>query len=124
MIVIAALLITCGVCEEVFVDRTISSLKQNSYQLEQLLDENKENIDCEPVKAVFNKLKIFWNKTEPKLGYIVNFEKIRPINESIVKLDGAIEENDFSVAMENVKTIENYSKTLNYIMGISVNNIL
>ena len=55
---------------------------------------------------------------------IVNYEKIKPINEALHKLDGAISENDFSVAIENVETLQNYSENLKYIMGASLTNFL
>lgn len=124
MIIIALLLVGFGIWEEIYVDNTIKTLSHNSIHLEKLLDENEENINCPDVVKEFNGLDKFWNKAENNLCYIVNFEKIKPINESIFKLEGAIKENDFSVAMENVKTLQNYSNNLRYIMGASVNNIL
>ncbi len=124
MIIIALLLVGFGIWEEIYVDRTIKTLSHNSVHLEKLLDENEENINCLDVVKEFKSLDKFWNKAENNLCYIVNFEKIKPINESIFKLEGAIKENDFSVAMENVKTLQNYSNNLRYIMGASVNNIL
>lgn len=124
MIIIALLLVGFGIWEEIYVDKTIKTLSHNSIHLEKLLDENEENINCPDVVKEFKGLDKFWNKAENNLCYIVNFEKIKPINESIFKLEGAIKENDFSVAIENVKTLQNYSNNLRYIMGASVNNIL
>lgn len=124
MIFIALLLIVCGLCEEIYVHKTINTLTHTSNHLEILVEENKDNINCDAVKNELNGLKKYWEKTEKNLCYIVNFEKIKPINESIIKLEGAVKENDFSVAMENVKTLQNYSNTLHYIMGISATNIL
>ena len=124
MIIIALLLVGFGIWEEIYVDRTIKTLSHNSVHLEKLINENEENINCPDVINEFKGLDKFWNKAENNLCYIVNFEKIKPINESIFKLEGAIKENDFSLAMENVKTLQNYSNNLRYIMGASVNNIL
>ena len=124
MLIIALLLIGFGVWQEIYVSKVITTLAAHSKQLEVVVDKNEEDINVSQVHNEFNKLKTFWNNTEQKLCYIVNFEKVKYINESIVKLEGAIDENDFSVAMENVKTLQNYSETLKYIMGLSANNIL
>ncbi len=124
MIIIAVLLVGFGIWQEIYVGNIIKNLTTMSYQLEVVVDDNEDNIDVTPVHKEFEKLKSFWGKTEHTICYIVNFEKVKYINESIIKLEGAIDENDFSVAMENVKTLQNYSKALKYIMGLNLNNIL
>ncbi len=124
MIIIALLLVGFGIWQEIYVGNIIKNLTTMSYQLEVVVDDNEDNIDVAPVHKEFKKLRSFWDKTEHTICYIVNFEKVKYINESIIKLEGAIDENDFSVAMENVKTLQNYSKALKYIMGLNLNNIL
>lgn len=124
MIIITLLLIGCGAGEELFVRNTVKQLNAHAKTLDLLIEENEENLDTVDVKQKFNELKSFWEKTEHILTYIVNFEKIRAIGESIIKLEGAITQNDFSVAVENIKLVINYSKNLNYIMGGDISNIL
>lgn len=124
--VIAIILILSGLCvgEEIFVRKTINRLHHTSYHIEELVKENKDNIDCDRIHEEFDYIDSYWDKAEQVLCYIVNFEKIKPINETLSKLNGAIAENDYSLAIENIKTLQNYSENLKYIMGASITNFL
>ena len=124
MIIIALILAGCGVGEELFVRNTVNTLSNHAKVLDVLIAENESNLDIPDIKDELDKLNSFWEKTEHILTYLVNFEKIRAIGEAIIKLEGAITQNDFSVAVENIKLIINYSKNLNYIMGGDISNIL
>ncbi len=119
-------LILSGLCigEEVLVQKTINRLHHTSYHIEKLVKAHKDNITCKDVEEEFKDIDNYWDKSEQILCYIVNFEKIKPINETLNKLEGAIKENDYSVAIENVKTLQNYSENLKYIMGASITNFL
>lgn len=124
IIFIILILAGLSISEEIFVHKTIGRLHHASYHIEQLVKENEDNINCERVHKEFEYIDKYWDKSEMWLCYIVNFEKIKPINETLSKLEGAINENDFSVAMENIKTLQNYSENLKYVMGASITNIL
>jgi|GEM_PF-2640616 len=124
ILIILLVLVGLSVGEEILVNKTTSTLHHTSYHMERLIKENEENINCKEVRDEFDDLNTFWDRTEQLLCYIVNFEKIKPINETLHKLDGAISENDFSVAIENVETLQNYSENLKYIMGASLTNFL
>lgn len=124
ILIILLVLVGLSVGEEILVNKTTSTLHHTSYHIERLIKANEENINCKEVRDEFDDLNTFWDKTEQLLCYIVNFEKIKPINETLHKLDGAISENDFSVAVENVETLQNYSENLKYIMGASLTNFL
>ena len=124
IIIIIVILASFSVCEEILVHKTTKTLHHTSYHIEKLIKENKANINCEIVRKEFKNIDDYWDKTEQLLCYIVNYEKIKPINEALHKLDGAISENDFSVAIENVETLQNYSENLKYIMGASLTNFL
>ena len=124
MIIITLLLIGCGIAEELFVRNTIHTLNTHAKVLDSLIEENEEDLNIPEIKEEYGKIKSFWNKTEHVLTYIVNFEKIRAIGEAVIKLEGAITQNDFSVAVENIKLIINYSENLSYVMGGDISNIL
>lgn len=124
IIIIIIVLAVFSIGEEILVHKTTKTLHHTSYHIEEIIKENKDNINCKAVRNEFEDLDNYWDKTEQLLCYIVNFEKIKPINETLHKLDGAISENDFSVAMENVETLQNYSENLKYIMGASLTNFL
>ena len=124
MIAIIMLIVGCGIWEELFVQNTMQQLSTHAAKLDELIEQNEDNLNIPQINKELDDLKSFWQKTERALTYIVNFEKIRAIGEAIVKIEGAAIQNDFSVAVENVKLIINYSKNLNYIMGSDISNIL
>ena len=124
IIVIILILVGLSIGEEVFVKKTIAHLHHTSYHIESIIEANEDNINVPKVWVEFNHINKYWDKSEQILCYIVNFEKIKPINETLSKLEGAISKNDFSVALENIKTLQNYSENLKYIMGASLTNIL
>ncbi len=124
VLVIILILAGLSIGEEIFVRNTINVLHHTSYHIEELVKENEGNIDCACVKSEFEDINNYWDKAEQVLCYIVNFEKIKLINETLFKLEGAINENDYSLAMENIKTLQNYSENLKYIMGASLTNFL
>ncbi len=124
IIIIILILVGLSIGEEVFVKKTISHLHHSSYHIENIIEANEDNINVPRVWVEFNHINKYWDKSEQVLCYIVNFEKIKPINETLSKLEGAISKNDFSVALENIKTLQNYSENLKYIMGASLTNIL
>lgn len=124
IVIIILILVGLSIGEEVFVKKTISHLHHSSYHIESIIEANEDNINVPRVWLEFNHINKYWDKSEQVLCYIVNFEKIKPINETLSKLEGAISKNDFSVALENIKTLQNYSENLKYIMGASLTNIL
>ena len=124
VIIIIIILAGLSIGEEVLVNTTTKTVHSSSYNLEKLVTQNKDNICCDSINNEFNKLDNFWDEKEKVLCYIVNFEKIKPINETLHKLGGAIKENDYSVALENIKTLQNYSENMHYVMGASLTNFI
>lgn len=122
--IIIILLAILSVGEEIIVNTTTKTLQESSYSLEDLVKNNKAQLNTPQINTAFTDLDKFWDKQEHILCYIVNFEKIKPINESLHKLDGAIKENDYSVALENIKTLQNYSQNMHYVMGASITNFI
>ena len=124
ILIIIIILAGLSVGEELLVNSTTKMLHNASYNLEKIAIENKDNIDCDLMHKEFKKLDNFWDEKEKVLCYIVNFEKIKPINETLHKLGSAINENDYSVAMENIETLQNYSENMHYVMGASLTNFI
>ncbi len=124
VLIIIALLITGGILEEIFINKTTDKLVYHSSNLETLFKDNQENINIPEINEEFSKLKIFWDETEDVLCYITNFEKIRTLDENITKLESAIKYNDFSVASENLALIKNYKEVLHYVIGTNIDNVL
>ena len=124
VLIIIVLLITGGILEEIFINKTTDKLVYYSSNLETLFKDNQENINTPEINEEFSKLKIFWDETEDVLCYITNFEKIRTLDENITKLESAIKYNDFSVASENLALIKNYKEVLHYVLGANIDNVL
>ena len=124
IIIITVILIGGGIVEEVYINKTITRLEFFATNLEEKINKNKNDINTEDINASFNELDNFWKQTESVFCYLTNFEKIRSLDESIIKLKTAIFYNDFSVATENLALIKNYAKVLHYTLGVSLNNII
>ena len=124
IIIITIILIGGGITEEIYINKTITRLEFFATNLEEKINKNKDDINTEDINASFNELDNFWKQTESVFCYLTNFEKIRSLDESIIKLKTAIFYNDFSVATENLALIKNYAKVLHYTLGVSLNNII
>ena len=124
IIIITVILIGGGIVEEVYINKTITRLEFFATNLEEKINKNKNDINTEDINASFNELDNFWKQTESVFCYLTNFEKVRSLDESVVKLKTAIFYNDFSVATENLALIKNYAKVLHYTLGVSLNNII
>ena len=124
IIIITIILIGGGITEEIYINKTITKLEFFATNLEEKINKNKDDINTEDINTSFNELDNFWKQTESVFCYLTNFEKVRSLDESVVKLKTAIFYNDFSVATENLALIKNYAKVLHYTLGVSLNNII
>ncbi len=124
IIVICAFLIGIAVFEELYAKNFINTLTQKAENIEASINLNKENIDNEKVNNSYNDLKAYWDKSKKVLCYFTNYEKIKNIDESIVKIDIAIEYNEISLAIENITVIKEYEQIFKNIIGFNINNLL
>lgn len=124
MLGIFVFLIGVGVAEELYIHDITKQLNTRSTSLDLLIESNENNLTDKKITSEFKQLQKFWQDKERNLTFFINFEKIKPINESIIKLEGALAQDDFSVAVENVKLLVTYSKNLRYMAGINLHNIL
>ncbi len=120
------ILIIISVCivEEVTLNKTNQKLDEYSNSLSVAIVENKDNLNNESVLKEFKKLDDFWQDTKVTLCYLTNYEKIKTMDESLIKLEASIKYNDESLAIENISIIKSYSEFLHYFMGFNLNNLL
>ena len=120
------ILIIISVCivEEVTLNKTNQKLDEYSNSLSVAIVENKDNLNNESVLKEFKKLDDFWQDTKVALCYLTNYEKIKTMDESLIKLEASIKYNDESLAIENISIIKSYSEFLHYFMGFNLNNLL
>ena len=119
-----SLLLLGGILEIIYIEKSSSKL----YDIT-----NKIHISCEANESILNnktnitlvdELQTFWDDAEKKLCLVVNYESIKCISETIAKLQIAIEENDKSVAYENIILLKNYSDIIKNVMGFNFHNLL
>lgn len=120
---IVLIIISICVVEEITLNQTNQKLDEYSNSLSAAIIENKDNLNNEQVLSEFKKLDNFWQDTKIKLCYLTNYEKIKTMDESLIKLEASIEYNDESLAIENISLIKSYSEFLHYFMGFNFNNL-
>ena len=123
--IIAIVIILAGVSifEEIYSKHFISTLSSKADQTSIAISSNKENIDNNEVKTSYNDLKKYWDKSKTVLCFFTNYEKIKAIDESIIKVDTAIKHNEVSLAIENISIIKEYEKIFKSMIGFNINNL-
>lgn len=117
------ILIGFSVFEEFYNKTFLKTLNTKAEQVSVVINKNENNLNVNEVNDKYNVLKDFWQKSKNTLCYFTNYEKIKSIDESFVKLETAIKHNDISLAAENIAVIKEYSEFFKYIMGFSLSNL-
>ena len=123
ILILIVILFSIATFEEIYIKQFISSLKIKAENVSIAINKNEENINNKEVEKAFNELKNFWSKSKNILCYFTNYEKIKSIDESFVKLTTSIKHNDMSVANENIAVIKDYGQIFNYLMGFNLNTL-
>ncbi len=123
MIIISLSLVGIATFEEIYIHNFIQNFSAKSQIVSNLVKENQENLNTQELKENFENLKNLWSNSKTVICYFTNYDKIRTTDESIVKLEDAIKENDFSLANENIAVLKNYSQFFHYTMGFNINNL-
>lgn len=123
IVFILLLLFGIGLCEEILVKDTVSNLDSLTTSLSQTIAQNEDNLNTENVKTNMKNLENYWVKTKNKICFFANFDKIKFMDESLIKLDSAIKENDKLLAIENLSMVASFPKLINYVMGFNINNL-
>ena len=125
MLSIVALLAGFGIAEELYVQNVLGALKTNAAQIEEMIIASDEETVSDPeITKKVDDTADFWDKNQRTLTFIVNFEKIKPITETLEKLKVAIGEEDYSLSIENATLLRFYSEHLTFVMGSDITNIL
>jgi len=123
VLILIAFLITVAIYEEVFLNNFKNNMKVYSNELSILISNNEDNLNKEEIKKSFNNLEIYWDKAKNTLCFFTNYEKIRTMDESFIKLSEAIEKNDKALAFENSAIIKDCSEFFNYMLGFNINSL-
>ena len=118
-----AILVSVCVMEEILLKSTHTALQGYSNELTTLFAQHKENLNFDVVINKFDETKSFWDSQKKYITYFTNYDKIRTIDESFIKLEEAIDNNDKSLALENLSIIKSSADSLQYFMGFNINNL-
>lgn len=125
LIIVLIVLIIIAVCaiEEIVLSNINSNLAHYTEELSTSITENSDNLSTFEVEEKYNDLSVFWKDAKRKLCYLTNYEKIRIMDESIIKLGASIKNNDESLTIENLAIVEVFSEFTYYFMGFNINNL-
>lgn len=112
-----------SILEEVFLHNFITNLTNKAEVVSIAIENSKDNVSNDEILKNFYDLKDFWHKSKNRLCYFTNYEKIKTVDESFVKLSTAIKNNDLSLATENIAVIKEYGDFFHYMMGFNLNNL-
>lgn len=120
---IICLLTSISVLEELLLKHAVNNINLQSQNLLILIDQSEGDIDTEEINLSLNELHSFWDEEEKRICYFTSYDKIKNMDESLMKLKYAIKNNDKALAVENVATIQVYSQFLHYFMGFNLHNL-
>ena len=119
-----SLLLLGGILEIIYIEKSSSKLYDITNKIHISCEANESNLNNKTNITLIDELQTFWDDAEKKLCLVVNYESIKCISETIAKLQIAIEENDKSVAYENIILLKNYSDIIKNVMGFNFHNLL
>ncbi len=119
-----SLLLLGGILEIIYIEKSSSKLYDITNKIHISCEANESNLNNKTNITLVDELQTFWDDAEKKLCLVVNYESIKCISETIAKLQIAIEENDKSVAYENIILLKNYSDIIKNVMGFNFHNLL
>ena len=119
-----SLLLLGGILEIIYIEKSSSILYDITNKIHISCEANESNLNNKTNITLIDELQTFWDDAEKKLCLVINYESIKCISETIAKLQIAIEENDKSVAYENIILLKNYSDIIKNVMGFNFHNLL
>lgn len=122
--VIVGLLLLGGIFEIIYIENASNKLYDITNEIHISCEADEKNLYNQNNIDLVNELQAFWSDAEKKLCLVINYESIKCISETIAKLQIAIEENDKSVAYENIILLKNYSDIIKNVMGFNFHNLL
>ena len=123
VIIIVAILAIISICEELTVREVTTNLGSYTSALESAINQNEDNIDVTEVNDSFEKLNDYWNSKKTHICFFANYDKIKYMDENMIKLDDAIKDNDNILAKENLSSVKSFGALIQYVMGFNINNL-
>ena len=123
--VLIILIAVVGVCifEEIYLNNFKKEFLEKADNVYTIISNNESNINNDNINSSCENLYNYWNNSKRNICYFANYEKIKGIDESFIKLKTAIKNNDKALAMENIAVISNTDKFFEYMVGFNINNL-
>ena len=123
--ILSLILILIGICifEELFLKGFVNNFTAKAESLSTLIQQSENTKTNANITNSYNTLKNDWHNAKITLCFFTNYEKIKSMDESFIKLESALNNNDKNLANENIAIICNYEQFLNYMMGFNLNNL-
>lgn len=123
VIIIVAILAIISILEELTVKDVTTNIGAYAGALEGAINQNEENINISSVKDSFENLSGYWDSKKTHICFFANYDKIRYMDENMIKLGDAIKDNDMVLAKENLSSVKSFGALIQYVMGFNINNL-
>ena len=123
VIIIVAILAIISIFEELTVKDVTTNIGAYASALEGAINQNEENINISSVKDRFENLSDYWDSKKTHICFFANYDKIRYMDENMIKLGDAIKDNDMVLAKENLSSVKSFGALIQYVMGFNINNL-
>jgi len=123
VVCILAILFVISLCEELLVHDTTKKLNTYTSALQTSMQNNNTELDTKEVLDNFDNLKLYWDNKKNQICFFANYDKIRYMDESLIKLNDALKNNDSSLANENLSAVKSFYSLIQYVMGFNINNL-
>ena len=123
VIIIVAILAIISIFEELTVKDVTTRIGAYAGAIESAINQNEENINVSSVKDTFEALSSYWDSKKTHICFFANYDKIRYMDENMIKLNDAIKDNDMVLAKENLSSVKSFGLLIQYVMGFNINNL-
>ena len=123
VIIIVAILAIISIFEELTVKDVTTRIGAYAGAIESAINQNEENINVSSVKDTFEDLSSYWDSKKTHICFFANYDKIRYMDENMIKLNDAIKDNDMVLAKENLSSVKSFGLLIQYVMGFNINNL-
>ena len=123
IVVLAIVLFAVATIEETWVHNFCAQMATFSHNLEIVVTQNQNGLDRNEVEVEYEKLNSFWQNEKIKMCYFTNYDKIRVMDESMIKLGIGIKQNDHALVAENLGLVLQFGNMVHFSNGFNLNNL-
>ena len=122
IILIAISLAGALIYEQIFINNSISTLKEKTNNVYELVHSSTILNDDEIINKI-NDLNDFWSTRESQLCIIINHKDMEKVGEQITKLLTSCKENNIEQSLIEVDLLKYYTEGYEHIIKLTFQNI-